>query len=156
MLRIQNSFKFCQPSCSSLRLFCKCTFPPESMAYYSGKAHPVVFRPSDCKRKIIRIMKKCLPRDSCQHLFIELGILPLPCLFIYESVIFVKNDLLNGGNIFSCNIDIYNYNTRHRNHVHQVSVSTAQYKKSIYNTCTTLLYNALPDDIKQLKSVQKF
>ncbi len=39
--------------------------------------------------------------------------------------------------------------------VHQVSVSTAQYKKSTYNTCT-LLYNALPDDIKQLKSVYKF
>ncbi len=48
-----------------------------------------------------------------------------------------------------------NYNTRRRNHVHQVSVSTAQYKKSTYNTCT-LLYNALPDDIKQLKSVHKF
>ncbi len=107
------------------------------------------------QKKIIRIMKKCLPRDSCKPLFIELGILPLPCLFIYESVIFVKNDLLNGGNIFSCNIDIYNYNTRRRNHVHQVSVSTAQYKKSTYNTCT-LLYNALPDDIKQLKSVHKF
>ncbi len=51
-------------------------------------------------------MKKCLPRDPCKPLFIELGILQLPCLFIYESVIFVKNDLLNGGNIFSCNIDI--------------------------------------------------
>ncbi len=47
------------------------------------------------------------------------------------------------------------YNTRRRNHVHQVSVSTAQYKKSTYNACT-LLYNALPDDIKQLKSVHKF
>ncbi len=79
----------------------------------------------------------------------------MPCLFIYESVIFVKNDLLNGGYIFSCNIDIYNYNTRRRNHVHQVSVSTAQYKKSTYNTCT-LLNNALPDDIKELKSVYKF
>ncbi len=100
-------------------------------------------------------MKKCLPRDLCKPLFIELGILPLPCLFIYESVIFVKNDLLNGGNIFSCNTDIYNYNTRRRNHVHQVSVSRAQYKKSTYNTCT-LLYNALPDDIKQLNSVHKF
>ncbi len=107
------------------------------------------------QKKIIRIMKKCLPRDSCKPLFIELGILPLPCLLIYEYVVFVKNDLLNGGNIFSCNIDIYNYNIRRRNHVHQVSVSTAQYKKSTYNTCT-LLYNALPDDIKQLKSVHKF
>ncbi len=42
------------------------------------------------QKKIIRIMKKCLPRDSCKLLFIELGILPLPCLFIYESVIFAK------------------------------------------------------------------
>ncbi len=135
-------------------LFCKCAFPPEIWHNILGKLHLVVFRPFRLQRNY-RIMKKCLPRDSCKPLFIELEILPLPCLFIYESVIFVKNDLLNGGNIFSCNIDIYNYNTRRRNHVHQVSVSTAQYKKSTYNTCT-LLYNALPDDIKQLKSVHKF
>ncbi len=73
------------------------------------------------QKKFIRIMKKYLPRDPCKPLFIELGILLLPCLFIYESVIFVKNDLLNGRNIFSCNIDIYYFNTRRRNHVHQVS-----------------------------------
>ncbi len=154
MLCIQNSFKFCQPSCSSLRYFAN---------VHSRLRYGIIFwGSSSCsiqtfrlQKKIIRIMTKCLPRDSCKPLFIELGILPLPCLFIYESVIFVKNDLLNGGNIFSCNIDIYNYNTRRRNHVHQVSVSTAQYKKSTYNTCT-LLYNALPDDIKQLKSVHKF
>ena len=107
------------------------------------------------QKKIVRIIKKCHPHDSCKPLFFELGILPLPCLFIYESVVFVKNDLLNGGVIFSCNTDIYNYNTRHKNHIHQVSVSTAHYKKSTYNSCT-LLYNTLPDDIKQLKSIHKF
>ncbi len=32
------------------------------------------------------------------------------------------------------------------------TVSTTRYKKSTYNTCT-LLYNELPDDIKQIKSV---
>ncbi len=97
------------------------------------EAHPVVLRPSDLQKKSIQILKKCLPCDPCKPLFIELVILPLPCLFIYESVMFVKNDLLNGGNIFSCNIDMYNYNTRRRNHLHQMSVSTAQYKKSTYS-----------------------
>ncbi len=28
MLCIQNSLEFYQPSCSSLHVFCKCTFPP--------------------------------------------------------------------------------------------------------------------------------
>ncbi len=90
------------------------------------------------QKKIIRIMKKCLPRDSCKPLFIELGILPLPCLFIYESVIFVKNDLLNGGNIFSCNIDIYNYNTRRRkSRASSVSINSSV-QEITYNTCTLL------------------
>ena len=107
------------------------------------------------QKKIVRIISKCHPRDSCKPLFFKLGILPLPCLFIYESVVFVKTDLLKGGDIFSCNTDIYNYNTRRKNHIHQVSVSTAHYKKSAYNTCT-LLYNSLPDDIQQLHSIHKF
>ncbi len=133
---IQNSFNSVSRSCSSLRLFCKCAFPPE-IWHNIWEAHPVVFRPSDCKENYSNNEK--IPSTwFLQASFHWAGILPLPCLFIYDSVIFVKNDLLNGGNIFSCNIDIYNYNTRRRNHVHQVSVSTAQYKKSTYNTCTLL------------------
>ncbi len=52
------------------------------------------------QKKIIRIMKKCLPRDSCKPLFIELGILSLLCLFIYESVIFVKMTYFTEGTYF--------------------------------------------------------
>ncbi len=63
--------------------------------------------------------------------------------------------LTYGSNIFSSKTNIYNYNTRRRNHIHQVSVSTAHYKKSTYNSCT-LFYNTLPDDIKLLKLVHKF
>lgn len=107
------------------------------------------------QKKIVRIISKSHPRDSCKPLFIKLGILPLPCLFIYESVVFVKNDLLKGGHLFSVNTDIYNYDTRRSSHIHQESVSTATYKKFTYNTCTSF-YNTLPDDIKQLTSIHKF
>ena len=107
------------------------------------------------QKRIVRIINKSHPRDSCKPIFIKLGILPLPCLLIYESVVFVKNDLLKGGNIFSVNADVYNYNTRHKNHIHQVSVSTAHYKKFTYNTCTSF-YNKLPNDIKRLTSINQF
>ncbi len=107
------------------------------------------------QKRIVRIISKSNPRDSCKSLFINLGILPLPCLLIYESVVFVKNDLLKDGNIFSANADVYKYNTRRSNHIHQVAVSTAHYKKFTYNSCT-LLYNTLPEDIKRLNSIEKF
>ncbi len=54
-------------------------------------------------------------------LFIELGILPLPCLFIYESVIFVKMTYLTEGTYFHAILIFYiTTHQRRRNHVHQV------------------------------------
>ncbi len=81
------------------------------------------------QKRIVRIISKSNPRDSCKSLFINLGILPLHCLLIYEAVVFVKIDLLKGWNTFSANADVYKYNTRRSNHIHQVTVSTAHYKK---------------------------
>ncbi len=154
MLRVQNSFKFCQPSYSSLCIFCQCSLPPDIWHNILGK-HLIASQTFRLQKRIVRIISKSNPRDSCKSLFINLGILPLPCLLIYESVVFVKNDLLKGGNIFSANADFYKYNTRRSNHIHQVAVSTAHYKKFTYNSCT-LLYNTSPEDIKRLNSIEKF
>lgn len=45
------------------------------------------------QKKCLRAMTRKSPLDSCKPLFEDLGLLPLPCLYIYEACIFVKQHL---------------------------------------------------------------
>ncbi len=91
------------------------------------------------QKKIIRIMKKCLPRDSAS--LFSLSWVSYHCLvYLFTNLlIYVKNDLLNGGNIFSCNIDIHNYNTRRRNsRASSVSINSSVQEINIQYMYVTL------------------
>nr|CAI5831929.1 unnamed protein product [Callosobruchus analis] len=57
----------------------------------------------------IRLISKKTQRESCRPLFRELQILPLPGLYIYQSLVFVKNHL----NEYITNNSRHEYQTRH-------------------------------------------
>ena len=100
-------------------------------------------------------MMKSQPRDSCRPLFTQLEILPLPCVYIYECVNFVKRDLLQGRDIFSQNSNVHSHNTRSHTNVHRKSVSTALHQKATLHSCS-IIYNSLPDHIKNINTLHRF
>jgi hypothetical protein len=44
------------------------------------------------QKRVIRSMCRLPPLESCREHFRELRILPLPCLYIYELIVFVKQN----------------------------------------------------------------
>lgn len=96
----------------------------------------------------IRIIKKISNRTSCRPFFKELSILPLPSLYIFELLTFVK------GNepVFVRNSDFHNYNTRHKESFSVEKHCSALYERGPRNAGITL-YNKLPKEITRLFSV---
>lgn len=95
------------------------------------------------QKKAIRIILNVNYREPCQPLFIKLGIMPLPSLFIYYSLIGIHKDVSN----FSTHSDYHDYNTRTggllKNPRYRLTLSTK-------NSPNLKLYNHLPEQIKQL------
>lgn len=93
---------------------------------------------------IFRAQKKCIrsvchlkPRDSCKAYFPKLNVLPFPCLYIFETALFVKN-----------NIHMFRLqsSTRHRNRIRVPQRRTALYSKSVLGMGPSI-YNHLPKTI---------
>ena len=61
--------------------------------------------------------------DSFREEFRTLGLLMVPCLFIYECILYVKNQK------FMRNCDVHSYCTRFRDSVHTVQHNTSLFKK---------------------------
>lgn len=93
----------------------------------------------NCLRSALRI-----PRlESCQPHFIRLNILTLPCLYIYETVMFVKNNINQFSTINSA---------RRCNKIYSQSFKTALLTKSFFGTAPKI-YNKLPKDIAKLEGI---
>jgi hypothetical protein len=54
---------------------------------------PASLRIFKLQKKAIRIVGKVSQHASCRNLFRDLGILPLPCMYISEVVCYVKSNL---------------------------------------------------------------
>jgi hypothetical protein len=63
------------------------------------------------QKRAIRAMLKMGPRSSCREVFRELGILTVPCLYIYAIVMFV----IENENKYPANKSIHKINTRLHN-----------------------------------------
>jgi Reverse transcriptase (RNA-dependent DNA polymerase) len=85
-------------------------------------------------------------KDSCRPLFKEFNILPLPCLFIYRSILFIID---SSGTTISRNRDTHKYGTRNktdfRTELHKLSIYA---RGPQYTSCK--LYNALPSRLKEV------
>lgn len=95
-----------------------------------------------CVRAICNLQKT----DSCAPYFKDLKILTLPCMYIYESVLFVRRNLLKYSRVSSL---------RRADKLNLIPSKTALFQKSIF-TMGPKLYNKLPKCIKAAETINLF
>lgn len=82
-------------------------------------------------------------RVSCRPLFVDLDILPLPAVFILESLLFTRRRL----DAYSLNEDVHRYETRRRGDIFQERCRLTKSQKSPFHLGAKL-YNKLPRSAK--------
>ena len=103
------------------------------------------------QKRAIRTMMMLTRRTSCKQYFKDTGILPFPCIYIYEILVHVKLNLHK----FLKNTDIHNYDTRNNSKFCTLSHNTTLFEHS-FEFSGTQLYNILPEKVKQIESIKKF
>ncbi|PNF26089.1 hypothetical protein B7P43_G04923 [Cryptotermes secundus] len=103
------------------------------------------------QKRAIRAMTQVPKTTSCKQIFKSLHILPLPSLYIYEILIYIKSNL----NDFATNSGLHSYNTRKKDDLHIVPCNTSLYKNNFNNVGIRLL-NHLPLHIKEIPVLFKF
>jgi hypothetical protein len=88
---------------------------------------------------------------SCKQHFKALLILPLPSLFIYEILVYIKSNL----NDFTANSGYHTHNTRKKDDLYIVPCNTSLYKNNNSNIELRLL-NHLPQNLKGIAAPHKF
>jgi hypothetical protein len=114
----------------------------------------VIFWGNSTDREIaFRAQKKCLrsvcrisPTETCRTHFIELNILTLPCLYIYEVGIYVKSNISQFSVFNSC---------RQKDKIYTGPFKTALLRKSIFGMAPKI-YNKFPKNITTLDDLSEF
>lgn len=117
---------------------------------YWGQA-PNMNRVFILQKRILRLIFFLNPLDTCRLIFKDNNILTTASVFIYESALFVKNNLEK----FPLNNNIHNHNTRSSNDIHLKNIKLATSKKNAFHSCSDI-YNHLPRDIKQIENFNGF
>jgi hypothetical protein len=113
----------------------------------SGNAK-LIFR---LQKRAIRTMVQIPRTISCKQYFKLLRILPLPCLYIYEVLIYIKANL----NTYTTNSRIHSHNTRRKDDLFIVPCNTSLCKNNFNNMGYRML-NQLPQYIKEIPVLDKF
>ncbi|PNF35448.1 hypothetical protein B7P43_G04120 [Cryptotermes secundus] len=113
----------------------------------SGEAK-VIFK---LQKRAIRIMIQIPKTVSCKQYFKLLHILPLPCLYIYEVLVYIKANL----SAYSINSEIHSYNTRRKDNLYTVPCNTSLCKNNFSNIGCRM-FNQLPQYIKEIPVLHKF
>ena len=99
------------------------------------------------QKQAVRLLSDChslSKRVSCRTRFRQLNILTLPCVYIYEQVMFIyKNQ-----HLVRPNCDFHDHNTRQRNALRNNRVFTSVGEKSSLHLAIKL-YNRLPPQPSQ-------
>lgn len=102
--------------------------------------------------RAFKVQKKCIRTicgvgylDSCKSLFKSLGILPLPCLYIFETCLFVKKNL----HLYKKNNDYCQYRGRYGNKLCVPKCKLDIYAKNCYNM-SIKIFNKLPQSLINL------
>jgi hypothetical protein len=102
------------------------------------------------QKNAIRILSGVTRRTSCRQLFKELGILTLPCIYIFQLLLYIKESghLLTSGN------DLHNYNTRAKSDLRlpKIRLASSQSHPSFIGVS---LFNRLPLQVREL-GLRKF
>jgi hypothetical protein len=103
------------------------------------------------QKRVVRSMSNAKNRRSCRELFKELRILPMPCVYIMELIIYIKTS--NGG--LKQNLAVHQHETHHRSDFQLRFCRTNIYKKSVTNLGAKI-YNKLPNYIKNQENPRSF
>jgi hypothetical protein len=121
------------------------------MAFFSGEVIQKAKKFLKDKKKVVRLMCSVNRRSCCRELFKSLNILPVPRVYIMETVCYTK--LNNKG--LKQNSAIHDYKIRHRSDFQTQFCRTNMLKKSV-NNLGTKLYNTLPNHLKNLEDLKPF
>jgi len=103
------------------------------------------------QKKVVRLICNVKRETSCRELFRTLNILPVPCVYIMETVYYIK--LNNEG--LKQNLAKHDYKTRNRLDFKTQFCRTNIFKKSV-NNLGTKLYNKLPNYLKNVENSKLF
>ena len=95
------------------------------------------------QKKAVRLIDNVGWRDHCQPIFKKLGIMPVPSLYMYSTLV----EIHKNKNTFAANSDFHNYDTRSASQLRQPRFRLT---KSIKNSLNLQLFNHIPDDIRSL------
>ena len=103
------------------------------------------------QKRVIRVMAGVNSRTSCRQLFKESNILTLSSLYILEVTCFLKRYCQS----LELYVNVHNHNTRRKMDIHIKSHRTNLYKNSVINM-GSIIYNKLPDHLKEIDSFKVF
>lgn len=120
---------------------------------YSHLSYNVVLWGSsgECKRlfisqkRIIRLIFKLRPCDSCRPIFSQFRVLPFPCIFILNCLTYIHTNI---SKYKKCS-DFHGYGTRHTDTIALPRHRTAKYESSP-RYIGIKLYNHLPSRLKSM------
>lgn len=99
------------------------------------------------QKKVIRIISRVGPRDSCRGLFRKLDILPFSCEYILSLMLFV----IDNQNNFHSGLEVHGLNTRSKNQLYLPISNLSVFQKG--TTFTGIrLFNSLPRTIQSLRN----
>lgn len=107
----------------------------------------IIFR---IQKKIVRVISNAPRRSSCKQIFSKLNILPFPCIYIYQTLLFVKRN----PDLFPNNRQT-TYATRNIHNITLPPHRTASFQKSP-KYMGIKLFNRMPVYLKQEQSLQRF
>lgn len=97
------------------------------------------------QKKCVRAICGASYLDSCRPLFKKLNVLPLPCLYIFESAVFVQNHKY----IYLTNGDMKYRSERYKNKLYMPPQRLTLFSKNCY--CMSIrIYNHLPNTFTNL------
>jgi hypothetical protein len=103
------------------------------------------------QKRAIRAMIQIPKTTSCKQYFKSLHILPLPCLYIYEILVYIKSN----SNVFITNSGVHSHNTRRKEDLFIVPCNMSLCKNNFNNIGLRLL-NHLPQYMKEIPALNKF
>lgn len=97
------------------------------------------------QKRAVRIICGVAPRYTCRSLFVKLGVLTLPSLFVLRCLLFVKNNI---NNYTKCSA-VHDHLTRNRSNVY---INKCKYcvTQNSYESLSLNLYNSLSNSVRNL------
>jgi hypothetical protein len=102
------------------------------------------------QKRIVRIMAGFRSRCSCRGLFKKLGILPVPCRYIFSLMTFVVDNLGS----FQTNLTVHGLNTRNKTQLHRPIANLSCFQKGV-SYAAVKIFNSLPSSTSNLRNDKK-